>query len=171
MLALEEYLRSSYPDGDREFLDGLLVKRKLGAPDHSAMQVVLVSHFARLQPEFAIDVRPSCRIRISDDRYRVPDILVMKVPFRRNKRVILDAPLIVVEIVSPDDRVRDTMQRFRDYAALGVRNIIQMDPEDRTTFVFESGNVISRDLKTLDLGDGILLPFDTQQLFSQLEED
>ena len=68
---------------------------------------------------------PICRTRVSEVRYRVPDVLVMKVPFRQNKRVILDAPFIVIEIVSPDDRMRDTMQRFRDYESLGVRHIIQ----------------------------------------------
>ena len=32
--------------------------------------------------------------------------------------------------------MRDTIQGFREYQTLGVRYIVLMDPEDRTTFVF-----------------------------------
>jgi hypothetical protein len=31
-----EYLRTSFPDGDREYLDGLVAERNLGTPGHSA---------------------------------------------------------------------------------------------------------------------------------------
>jgi Uma2 family endonuclease len=54
-------------------------------------------------------------------------------PFRQTERVVLDPPLLIIEIVSPDDRLRETLQRFREYEKLGVRHIVQMDPADRTS--------------------------------------
>src|SRR5580700_10399211 len=135
LVPVEEYLNTSYPDGDREYLDGLVVERNVGTPGHSALQKILIVHLAAYEKSLQIAVRPECRTRIEEARYRVPDVLVMARPFRQNDRVVLDPPLLIVEILSPDDRMRDTIQRFREYERLGVRHIVQMDPEDRTTFV------------------------------------
>ena len=126
---VEKYLSTSYPDGDREYLDGVVVERNVGTPDHSALQKILIVHLAGFEKPLQIAVRPECRTRIEESRYRVPDVLVMRRPFRQSERVVLDPPLLIVEIVSPDDRMRDTMQRFREYERLGVRYIVQMDPD------------------------------------------
>jgi len=170
-VSVEEYLSTSYPDGDREYLDGLVVKRNLGTPHHSALQKILIVHLGAFEKQFQIAIRPECRTRIGETRYRVPDVLVMKRPFRQSKRALLDPPLIIVEVVSPDDRLRDTMQRFRDYERLGVRHIVQLDPEDRTTFVFTNGDLVRRDLTSLEVPDRGLLPFDSRELLARLDEE
>jgi len=38
LVPVDEYLNTSYPDGDREYLDGLVVERNVGTPGHSALQ-------------------------------------------------------------------------------------------------------------------------------------
>jgi Uma2 family endonuclease len=169
LVSVEEYLNTSYPDGDREYLDGVVVERNVGTPDHSALQKILIGHFLAYEKQFDIDVRPECRTRIHAARYRVPDVLVMKRPFQKNDRVIVDTPLIIIEIVSPDDRMRQTMQRFRDYQGIGVPHIIQMDPEDRTTFVYVSGDLGRRDLTTIDVPGVGPLPFDSRELLARLD--
>src|SRR5215471_4362578 len=138
MVSVEEYLNTSYPDGDREYLDGIVEARNVGTPSDSALQKVLVVHLAAFEKSLQIAVRPECRTRVEETRYRVPDVLVMGRPFRQTARVVLDAPLLIVEILSPDDRMHDTLQRFREYEKLGVAYIIQMDPEDQTTFLFQA---------------------------------
>jgi Uma2 family endonuclease len=92
-------------------------------------------------------------------------------PFRQNNRVVLDPPLIIIEILSPDDRMRDTIQRFREYQDFGVRYIVQMDPEDRTTFLFASGDLGRRDLSSFELPGREPLPFDSKDLLSRLDEE
>jgi Uma2 family endonuclease len=171
LVSVEEYLHTSYPDGDREYLDGVVVERNAGTPAHSALQKILIVHFAAFEQQFGLAVRPECRTRIEATRYRVPDIIVMKRPFQHTDRIMLDAPLIIVEILSPDDRMRDTMQRFREYDRIGVPYIIQMDPEDRTTFVYVSGDLVRRDLTSLDLGGGASMPFDSRELLNRLEAE
>jgi Uma2 family endonuclease len=171
LVTVEEYLSTSYPDGDREYLDGLVVERNLGTPDHSALQKILIMHLGGFEKPLQIAVRPECRTRIAETRYRVPDVLIMRRPFRQSKRVLLDPPWIIIEIVSPDDRMRDTMHRFRDYEKLGVRYIIQMDPEDRTTFVFANGDLVRRDLTSLEVPDRGALPFDSRELLARLDEE
>lgn len=98
-------------------------------------------------------------------------MLVMKRPFQKTDRVILDTPLIIIEILSPDDKMRETKQRFRDYDSLGVPNIVQMDPEDRTTFVYVSGDRVRRDLTSIDVPGAGPLPFDSRELLARLDQE
>ena len=171
LVSVEEYLATQYPDGDREFLDGVVVERNVGTPGHSALQKILIVHLAAYEKPLGLAVRPECRTRIEESRYRVPDVAVMKRPFRQSDKVLLDPPLIIIEIVSPEDRVRDTMRRFREYARLGVRHIIQMDPEDRTTHLYVEGDMLQvRELDALDTPAGSL-PFNSQALLALLDEE
>lgn len=62
-----------------------------------------------------------------------------------------------------------TMIRFAEYEALGVPFILQMDPEDRKTHLYRSGDLLQRELTTLDIGDRSI-PFDTQALYAKLDE-
>jgi Uma2 family endonuclease len=170
LVPVEVYLETSYPDGDREYIEGLVVERNLGTPDHSALQKILVVHLAAFEERFGVVVLPECRTKVQETRYRVPDVIVMLRPFQQNRRVILDAPLIVIEILLPDDRLSDAIQRFRDYDRLGVPNIVLMDPVDRATFLFVSGDLVRRDLTGFEVpGKGTLL-FDSKELLSRLDE-
>jgi len=169
LVPVEEYLNTSYPDGDREYLDGVVVERNVGTPGHSALQKILIVHLAAFERSLQIAVRPECRTRIEETRYRVPDVLVMTRPFRQSDRVVLDPPLLIIEILSPDDRMRETIQRFREYEKLGVRHIVQMDPEDRTTFVFVNGDLARRDLSGFEVPGRGPLPFDSRELLAGLD--
>lgn len=170
-MPVSEYLRTSYPDGDREYIDGSVVERNIGEPDHSALMAGAIVALGRSEVRSGTAVRPSCRIRVAETRYRVPDILVMLKPFQQNLPVIVEAPLIVIEILSPDDRLSDTLQRFRDYEQMGVPNIVLMDPVDRATFLFVSGDLVRRDLTGFDIPGKGTLPFDSRELLAQLDEE
>jgi len=171
MISVDEYLSASYPDGDREYLDGIVVERNVGTPGHSALQKILIVHLAAFEKNLQIAVRPECRTRIAQTRYRVPDVLVMERPFRQTDRVVLDPPLLVVEISSPEDRLVDTLRRFREYEELGVRHIVQMDPEDRTTYRFIKGDLVrSDDLTSVETRHG-LMPFPVRELLARLDEE
>lgn len=171
LISVEEYLATHYPDGDREFVDGVVLERNVGTPGHSALQKILIVHLAAYEKKLGLAVRPECRTRIEEARYRVPDVAVMKRPFRQSDKVLLDPPLIIIEIVSPEDRVRDTMRRFREYSKLGVKHIIQMDPEDRTTHLYVDGDLVhARELKELDSPAGPV-PFDSEALLALLDHE
>jgi hypothetical protein len=38
LVSIEEYLRTSYSDGDREYVDGRIVDRNIGAVPHGSLQ-------------------------------------------------------------------------------------------------------------------------------------
>jgi Uma2 family endonuclease len=171
LISVDDYLAASYPDGDREYLDGVVTERNVGTPGHSALQKILIVHLAAFEKRLKIAVRPECRTRIAETRYRVPDVLVMERPFHQTDRVVLDAPLLIVEILSPDDRHIETLRRFREYQKLGVRYIVQMDPEDRTTYMFTRGDLVQRDdLASIETRSGPL-PFNTRDLLALLDQE
>ena len=71
LVPVEEYLNTSYPDGDREYLDGLVVDRNIGEPGHSALQEILIVHLEAFEKQLQIAVRPECRTRIQETRYPI----------------------------------------------------------------------------------------------------
>ena len=78
-------------------------------------------------------------MQVSDSRYRVPDVCGL----RRSdpvENIVRKAPLICIEVLSPEDRVQRIMDRTEDYRFMGVRNIWIVDPFKRRAWcVLEDG--------------------------------
>jgi Uma2 family endonuclease len=171
LMSVEEYLATSFLDGDREYLDGVVVERNLGTPGHSGLQKILVLHLAAFEASLQLQVLPECRTRMTQTRYRVPDVLVMMRPYRKTNRALLDPPFLIVEVLSPDDRVKDTVRRFNDYETFGVQHIVQLDPEDRTTFIFSGGALLPKALDGFEVPGRGFLPFNSSELLARLDEE
>jgi Uma2 family endonuclease len=50
----------------------------------------------------------------------------------RQPDILTDPPLLVIEILSPDDSYSDTQERTQDYRAMGVETVWIVDPKTRT---------------------------------------
>ena len=46
--------------------------------------------------------------------------------------MLTDPPLLVIEILSPDDSYSDTQERAQDYREMGVETVWIVDPKTRT---------------------------------------
>ena len=72
LVSVEEYLKTSYSDGDREYIDGKVVERNMGTTDHAHWQsrilFYLMSNYEALWA--AVEVR----VQVNAARFRVPDI-------------------------------------------------------------------------------------------------
>jgi len=60
----------------------------------------------------------------------VPDLFVLTAGAQ--PEVLTDPPLLVIEILSPDDSYSDTQERAQDYRAMGVETVWIIDPKTRT---------------------------------------
>lgn len=78
------------------------------------------------------------RLRIRAGKYREPDLLLLLSADdpRREDRCWLGADL-VVEIVSPNDKKRDTVEKPADYAEARIQEYWIVDPESETIVVLE----------------------------------
>ena len=81
---------------------------------------------------------------------------------------ICDAvPWAVIEVLSPDDTLARTRDRFADYAQMGVGQLILMDPEEYTAYRFQAGSPLQTVTTHIPLPTGSV-PFDSEELFGQL---
>jgi Uma2 family endonuclease len=129
----EEYLHTSYsPDCD--FVDGLVLERTLGQFDHSNLQRLLVGLFFLNEKKWAVLGLPEQRLRIRTGKYRVPDLLVVPLDYDRSPIVVV-APLLCIEILSPDDRMPRILERCWEYNEIGVPESWIFDPETKKAFI------------------------------------
>jgi Uma2 family endonuclease len=130
-----EYLETPFPGPEPDFVDGEVIERGMPTNHHSAIQCFFSG---RLWPmrEQGLFTRPELRLRVASGRYRVADLAIFTQ--RPTGRMPSEAPLVIVEILSPDDRWRDLLARFADYNELGVAHIWVVDPELRRLYVYEN---------------------------------
>ncbi len=132
LASVNEYLTTSFPDGDKEYVDGKIVERNLGEVDHADLQSKILVYLTVHYPDFwsAVEVR----VQVKSERFRVPDVCVIEggVP---DSRIVMKPPLLVVEILSRDDRAEDLQEKIDDYLEFGIPHIWVVNPRSRRGYV------------------------------------
>ena len=59
MVSVAEYLATTCPEGDREYVDGVVVERNVGSPARSALQKILSVHLAAFERQLGRGSVPS----------------------------------------------------------------------------------------------------------------
>lgn len=121
LITIEEYLRTSFEPG-ADYVDGGIVERNVGGNQHSKVQVSLVAIFLELRKKHPVHIRTELHMRIALTRFRVADVAVW-VGEEPSEPIPSLPPLLVAEIVSPDDRYTEIIQKLEDYRNWGVRHI------------------------------------------------
>ena len=147
---LEVYLRTSYSP-DCEWIEGELRRRTLGQFDHANLQKLLVSRFSLQERDWNVRVLPEQRLKVSDRRYRVPDLLVIRRPDK--EQIITIPPLLCIEILSPDDKILDYQERVTDYLVLGVGCVWVFDPKTQKAWRVEPTGDWIREKNILSCGE------------------
>ena len=146
-MSVEEYLQTSFDNGDLEYLDGELLDINVGAIDLSEVQGLLCAWFLARRKHFGVYVLLTVRTRVSPTRYRLPDVTVVLGP-KPTGRVITEPPFLVVEVLSPEDRAGRTQSKIDDYLRFGTRFIWVIDPKTG------NGHIYSAD-RRIPVEDGV----------------
>ena len=102
-ISLEQYLHTTFPDVDREYRDGEIVERSLPDYLHGRVQAALVAFFWALRTELALFPCVETRMRLRSNLVLIPDVAVF---YPTEPSRVPDAPpLLVVEVLSADDRL------------------------------------------------------------------
>jgi Uma2 family endonuclease len=128
-IPLREYLDSTYRP-DREYVDGELRERNVGKWEHARVQWLLASWFGAHENEWGITGSTEQRVQVSRNRVRVPDLVVLIAGPQPD--ILTEPPLLIIEILSPNDSYSDTQERARDYRAMGVETVWIIDPKTRS---------------------------------------
>jgi Uma2 family endonuclease len=139
LVSVEEYLHTTYrPDCD--YIDGVVVERNLGQFDHATLQGLVLFTLTLRAKEWGVLVPPELRLKIRERKYRIPDVMVLSAGVK-HPPVIEQAPLLCIEIVSTDDRLKDLTERAQDYITLGVPETWIFDPETRKPYVYNAAGL------------------------------
>ena len=163
---VEEYLQTTY-DPDMEYVDGQLVERHVGEHDHSSLQGLVYAELLPRSRERRFRAFVEQRVRVSDEpRYRVPDVCVKALPYK--KTPVLVRPDLVIEIISPDDKPVEILEKIGDYQKAGIPHIWVADPYQRT--LIEADQTGIRKPAMLILSTPLVGEVDFGLLFQQLDE-
>src|SRR5579871_1938067 len=130
--SVEEYLHKSFLDGDQEYIEGELLERNLGEVDHSHTQSSVVFYLRVHFPNFWSGV--AVRVQVKARRIRVPDVCLIR-GGKPTRRIITTPPFLVVEVLSPEDRMSEMQERINDYLEFGVPFVWVVDPMKHRAFV------------------------------------
>jgi Uma2 family endonuclease len=137
---VEEYLHTSY-EPECEYIDGELQETNVGELDHSRVQMAIAAWFFQHQKDWNLEVLPAVRVQASARRFRVPDLALLPAG-NEESRIVRQPPLVVIEILSPEDRVVRYEERIADFKKMGVRHIWVIDPETKKGFDCSTGSWI-----------------------------
>jgi Uma2 family endonuclease len=133
LVSVEEYLSTVY-EPDCDYVDGVLEERNLGERDHSRLQALLIAYFFQREKQLSVQVLPEQRVQVSATRFRVPDLTLVAASIR--EQIITTAPLLCVEILSPEDRMNRVVRRAQEYIGMGVPDVWIIDPETRHCYSY-----------------------------------
>jgi len=133
-VSLAEYLRTSYHP-DVEYVRGELKEKPMPTYLHGIIQIILGSWFLSHRKEWGIVIASEVRTQVDVNHVRLPDIVLVRTGGGR-PRTLVEAPLVAIEILSPDDSYADLRERAGDLRTMGVENVWLLDPERRTAEVW-----------------------------------
>ena len=152
LIGVEEYLRTVFDGADCEYLDGEIVERNMGEVQHGSIQARLVFILMGLVSKLGIQVISEIRIQINPRRYRVADIAVWRAG-NIGDRIPTVPPFLVVEILSPEDRMVRMLPKIQEYLSIGAEWIWVIDPDEGKALIYSQAGpagVLSDILRTED---------------------
>ena len=163
LISIETYLSTSYRP-DVEFIDGRLEEKPLGTWDHGFIQGLIFAWFLQHRQEWNVLPSLEVRTRVAENRVRLPDVVVDWAG--PHPPVLIQAPLLAIEVLSPDDSYSSLKKRAKDYQAMGIRHIWLVDPETRTAEACEGAFWVERERLEVE---GTAIYLDVAALFRALD--
>lgn len=124
-------------DDPRELLDGQLVEIELPTWTHERIVAALIAILTQWSWSCKTGqvLASGYRLRIDERRGTMPDVQFYRKgnpPSSQEKGLERGRPDLVVEVISPSSRSKDSVRKLYDYAAIGVPEYWLLDPEART---------------------------------------
>jgi Uma2 family endonuclease len=164
-ITFDEFLTLFGPEDDVELIDGVAQKRVAAQLDHERLYAFLFHLLDLHAQDWNLGQVFGSRtaVRISQFRGRLPDLLFVRQANlgRMEPSGIRFAPDLVIEIVSPGDRLSDIVALETDYRNIRVPEILFIDQRQKTVRVRRLRPGAATDAEydefTFGPGDSILL--------------
>jgi Uma2 family endonuclease len=139
LMALDEYLHTTFDGPDRDYVDGEIIERNMGELPHAKVQGQLLAQLMTVGAPLRLQVVPEIRIQTRPTRYRVADIAVWR-PGDIGKRIPTVPPFLVVEVLSSEDRLVRLQPKVQEYLSYGVEWVWVIDPDERRALSYSPAN-------------------------------
>ena len=136
LVTVDEYLSTTYKPAC-DYLDGVLRQKSMPTWNHSVIQSQISYLVIRDFPAFRTGSEVT--VRLSPTLYLVPDLIVQAVSHIQ-RPYPTDPVHLCVEILSPDDRLSETISKCEQYHAWGVPFVWIIDPDERRAWEFPQGH-------------------------------
>lgn len=154
-ISYEDFL-STVPDGTRaEWVDGEIVYMTPQTDRHlliSGFLYTAISGYLEFKQSGGLVAQAGFQVKLGRSG-REPDVFYLAPEhMHRFRRTFVDGPVdLAVEVISPESRVRDRGDKFREYAQGGVREYWIIDPDAETVDVYRLSD--SNEYELVPLGD------------------
>jgi Uma2 family endonuclease len=128
-IPVSQYLDTTFRP-DREYVDGEVRERNVGKWEHARIQWLLALWFGNHESAWGVIGSTEQRVQVSSTRVRVPDLVVLRPGPQPD--ILTHPPILVIEILSPDDSYSDLQERCQDYMQMGVGTVWIIDPKTRS---------------------------------------
>jgi Uma2 family endonuclease len=155
-------------DAEYEYIEGVLVPRRIGNPQHSRMVIILGAWLVEYSP--LIDVFAGLVLNTASGRFRVPDVCCYSKAGPQPDPVAAPSnpPVAVFEVLSPSDSLDEIIDKFGEYAALGVEHKYVVDPKHRRVLSPDfKGSLLAVDALSIVVGSASI-DINTADLFRKL---
>ena len=136
---IEAYLRMD-SEPDCEYVDGEIVKRPIPEYDHATWQEAILAFFRSHGKTWGVRALPELRTQVSPTSFRVPDVAVLSrsAPI---EQIVVTPPLVVFEVLSPEDTLTSMLDKLADYERMGIAGIWIIEPKKTIGYGYKSGRL------------------------------
>src|SRR5579872_1632694 len=124
-ITAEQYLHMAF-EYEPEFVRGEIVERAMPDYIHGRIAFLIAQALVPVTASHPLYPCFEVRMRVAVDAYRIPDVAVFG-EVEPKQDVPSTPPLLVIEILSKDDRHHDLMEKLEEYREWGVPNIWVVD--------------------------------------------
>jgi Uma2 family endonuclease len=136
--SVEQYLKLTNQTNHLiEFTDGVIEVLPMPTRDHQVILAFLYELLLLLiRPQGGKVLFAPLRVQVRPGKFREPDLLVLRnAQDPRNQNSYWLGADLVIEIVSPDEPERDTVEKVTDYAEAGIAEYWIVNPLNATITV------------------------------------
>jgi Uma2 family endonuclease len=161
LISVEEYLNTTYKPAC-DYIDGVLRQKSMPTWNHGLLQGRL-SYLITLEfPGFVSGSEVTVQIRTG--KFLVPDLVVQQSD-RIQSPYPIEPVYLCVEILSPGDRMSETIAKCEDYLEWGVETTWIIDPDEKRAWEYRRGRRLQEVRDNLNAGE-LSISFD--ELFAGL---
>jgi Uma2 family endonuclease len=132
LVPVREYLNTSFPDGDRDYVDGRIVERHVGQVEHADVQGRIYRYLCDHYLAFWSGIE--VRVQVRPTRFRVPDV-ILSTGGKPTESIVRFPPHVAVEVLSKDDRAEEMQERIDDYLEFGVKAVWVVNPRTHRGYI------------------------------------